>query len=50
MNLKFGAVTERWSPTFSDGHYVKKITFSLHYCLLPIVSIFGALLNTVYHL
>ena len=31
MNLKFGDVTERRSPTFSDCHYVKKIIFSLDY-------------------
>ena len=40
MNLKFGDVTERKSPTFSDCHYVKTITFSLDYCLLSMFSIF----------
>ena len=41
MNLKFGDVTERRSSTFSDCHYVKKITFSLDFCLLSMFSIFG---------
>ena len=40
MNLKFGDVTERGSTTFSDCHYVKKITFSLDYCLVSMFSIF----------
>ena len=40
MNLKFGDVTERRSPTFSDSHYVKKIIFSIDYCLLSMFSIF----------
>ena len=37
-------------PTISDCHYVKKIIFSLDYCLLSTFSIFGAPLNTVCHL
>ena len=40
MNLKFGDVTERRSPTFSDCHYVKEITFSFDYCLLSNFSYF----------
>ena len=46
MNLKFGDVTARRSPTFSDCHYKKKITFSIDYCLLSRLF-FGILLNTV---
>ena len=49
MNLKFGDVTARRSPTFSDCNYVKKIIFSLDYCFLSMFSIFVALLNTVWH-
>ena len=40
MNLKFGDVTVRGSPTFSDRHYVKKIIFGLDYCFLSMFSIF----------
>ena len=40
MNLIFVDATERRSPTFSDCHYVKQITFSLDYCLLSMFSIF----------
>ena len=40
MNSKFGDVTARRSPTFSDYHYVKKITFNLNYYLLSVFSIF----------
>ena len=47
MNLKFGDVTVRGSPTCSDCHYVKKIIFSLDYCFLSMFSIFVALFNTV---
>ena len=50
MNLKFGDVTVRGSPTCSDCHYVKKITFSLDYCFLSILSIFVVLFNIVCHL
>ena len=45
MNLKFDDVTERRSPTFSDCHFVKKITFSLDYCLLSMFSIFGYIIK-----
>ena len=34
LNLKFGDVTERRSPTFSDCHYVKEIIISFYNCLL----------------
>ena len=50
MNLKFGDVTVRGSPTCSDHHYVKKIIFSLDYCFLPIFSISVVLFNIVCHL
>ena len=40
VNLLFGDVTERRSPTFSNSHYAKKITFILDYCLLSMFSIF----------
>ena len=50
MNLKFGDVTVRGSPTCSDHHYVKKITFSLDYCFLSMFSIFVVLFNIVCHL
>ena len=50
MNLKFGDVTVRGSPTCSDRHYVKKITFSLDYCFLSMFSIFVVLFNKVCHL
>ena len=45
MNLKFGDVTVRGSPTCSDCHYVKKIIFSLDYCFLSMFSIFVVLFN-----
>ena len=32
MNLKFGDVTARRSPTCSDCHYVKKIIFTANVC------------------
>ena len=47
MNLKFGDVTVRGSPTCSDCYYVKKIIFSLDYCFLSMFSIFVVLYNTV---
>ena len=50
MNLKFGDVTTRGSPTFSDCHYEKKIIFSLDYYFLSMFSIFVVLFNTVCHL
>ena len=50
MNLKFGDITVRGSPTCSDCHYVKKIIFSLDYCFLSMVSIFVVLFNIVCHL
>ena len=50
MNLKFGDITTRGSPTCSDCHYVKKIIFSLDYCYLSMVSIFTVLFNIVCHL
>ena len=50
MNLKFGDVTVRGSPTFSDCHYVKKIIFSLDHCFLSMFSIFVVLFNIVCHL
>ena len=49
MNLKFGDVTVRGSPTCSDCHYVKKIIFSLNYCFLSMFSIFVVLFNIVWH-
>ena len=45
MNLKFGDVTARRSPTFSDCHYVKKIIFSLDYCFLSKFSIFCCIIK-----
>ena len=45
MNLKFGDVTVRGSPTCSDRHYVKKIIFCLDYCFLSVFSIFVVLFN-----
>ena len=45
MNLEFGDVTERRSPTFSDCHYVKKIIFGLDYCLLSMFSIFWCIIK-----
>ena len=50
MNLKFGDVTVRGSPTCSDHHYVKKIIFSLDYCFLSMFSIFVVLFNIICHL
>ena len=50
MNLKFGDVTVRGSPTGNDRHYVKKIIFSLDYCFLSMFSIFVVLFNIVCHL
>ena len=50
MNLKFGDVTVRGSPTCSDCHYVKKIIFSLDYYFLSMFSIFVVLFNIVCHL
>ena len=46
MNLKFGDVTERRSPTFSDYHYVKKITLVLIIPFFLYFLFFGALLNS----
>ena len=45
MNLKFGNVTERRSPTFSDCHCVKKIIFSLDHYLLAMFSIFQCIIK-----
>ena len=45
MNLTFGDVTERRSPTFSDCHYVKKIIFSLDHYLLSMFSIFQCIIK-----
>ena len=50
MNLKFGDVTVRGSPTGSDHHYVRKIIFSLDYWYLSMFSIFLVLFNIVCHL
>ena len=50
MNLKFGDVTVRGSPTCSDHHYVKKIIFSLDYYFLSMFSIVVILFNIVCHL
>ena len=41
MNLIFGDVTERRSPTLTDCHYIKKLTFHLYNCLLYIFAIFA---------
>ena len=50
INLKFGVVTKRRSPTFSDCHYVKKIMFILYYCLLSMFSNFWYIIKRVCHL
>ena len=50
MSLKFGDVTARRSPTFSDCHCVKKIIFSLDYYFLSMFSIFVVIFNTVWQL
>ena len=50
MNVKFGDITVRGSPTCSDLHYVKKIIFSRDYCLLSMFSIVVVLFNIVCHL
>ena len=50
INLKFGDVTARRSPTFSDCHYVMKIIFSPNYYFLSMFSIFVVLFNIVCHL
>ena len=50
MNLKFGDVTARRSPTFSDCYYAKRIIFSLDCYFLSIFSIFIVLFNTVCNL
>ena len=50
MNLKFGDVTARRSPTFSDCHYVKKIMLILYYCLLFMFSNFWYIIKRVCHL
>ena len=44
-NLKFGDVTAKRSPTFSDCHYVKKIIFSLDYYFLAMFSIFCCIIK-----
>ena len=50
MNFKFGDVTARRSPTFSDCHYIKKIILNPDYYFLSMFSIFVVLFNTVCHL
>ena len=50
MNLKFGDVTERRSPTFSDCHYVEKTILVLIIAYFPCFLFFGTSLNIVCHL
>ena len=47
MNLKFGDVIERRSPTFSDCHFVKEIPFSFDYCILSNFTYFLCIIECI---
>ena len=49
VNLKFGDITKRSSPTFNDCHYIKKM-FILYYCLLSMFSNYWHIIKRVFHL